>query len=96
MRCDVSIGFDLLGTDYYAEVTVNVTSMPHKGSPPSFDDPGEAPSGAEFWVEHIDLYEDTPKKTGALLEVPKWLEALIENSDELSSEVNDACCRRDD
>lgn len=95
MRCDVTIGFTILEQDYYADVTVTITSMPHKGTPPSFSDPGEAPSGAEFWIENIDLYEDLPNKKGAKLDVPKWLEILIEGSDELSSEVNDACSRRD-
>lgn len=95
MRCDVTICFTILGMDYCADVRVEVTSMPHKGSAPSFTDPGEAPCGAEFWVEHVDLYEDNPKEPQKLLEVPKWLEKMIEESEELSEEVNDACSRRD-
>ena len=80
----VSIGFSILGTDYYVSAEVKITE---RSSRPTYDDAG---SGCEWELEDIELCEDMPGKLGPALEVPAWLRAIINESDALADAVSEA------
>ena len=87
----VSIGFNVLGADYFAKVDVKITSRSHDGSVGfnSLYGP-DAPCGCEFELEDIELFEDKSTGLGPALEVPAWLRAIINESDALADAVSEA------
>jgi hypothetical protein len=80
----VTIGFSILGADFYCTADVVVTE---RSQSPSWDDPG---SGCEWQLESVTLQEDMPGNLGPALEVPAWLEQLISESDKLNDAVQEA------
>jgi hypothetical protein len=87
----VSIGFSILGTDYFARIEAKITSRSHDGSVGfnSLYGP-DAPTGCEYEIEDIQLHEDTPGGLGPVLLVPGWLRQVIDQSDALADAVQDA------
>ena len=88
---NVKLGLNVLGTDYLAKITARITVRSDNGSVGFNGLYGpDAPSGCEYDVEHIELFEDTPSGLGPALEIPTWLWKLIEESDELAEKVSEA------
>ena len=87
----VSIGFSILGTDYYLTADVKITSRSHDGSVGFNGLYGpDAPTGCEWTLEDIELHEDKPTGLGPALEVPGWLREIINESDALADAVSEA------
>ncbi len=87
----VSIGFNVLGTDYFAKIDARITSRSHDGSVGFNGLYGpDAPCGCEWELEEISLHEDMPGKLGPALEVPAWLRKIINESDALADAVSEA------
>lgn len=85
----VSIGFAILGVDYFAMVDVKITSPSYGGHGPSFNDPGSPPEGCEWEIDDIELHEETTSGLGPVLEVPAWLRGVIDESDKLRDAVSE-------
>lgn len=92
---NVTLGLNVLGTDFLAKITARITVRSDNGSVGFNGLYGpDAPSGCEYNVEDIELFEDTPSGLGPALEVPNWLwkliRKLISESDELVEKVSEA------
>jgi hypothetical protein len=87
----VTIGFSILGSDYFLRAAVKITSRSHDGSVGfnSLYGP-DAPCGCEWQLEDIELHEDKPTGLGPALEVPAWLLDVINESDKLADAVSEA------
>lgn len=86
----VSIGFNILGVDYFAKIDVKITSRSHDGSVGfnSLYGP-DAPTGCEWELDDVAFYEDTP--AGLVpLECPDWLCKVINESDALADAISEA------
>jgi hypothetical protein len=87
----VTLGFSILGADFYCTADVRVTNRSHAGEVGFNGLYGpDAPCDCEWQLKSVTLQEDMPGKLGPSLEVPAWLEKLISEGDKLNDAVQEA------
>jgi hypothetical protein len=81
---------DICGQTLLVEYEFKITSRGHKGTRPSFDDPGSPPEAAEFEIDVHGVHFPADVE----LELPRWLKDVLithlMESDDVNRIVQDA------
>lgn len=84
--------FAICGTDFVADVDYRVTYKGCRAQMPSLASAGRPAEAPEFEITRVVLCKDVSHDSLEYqqpVETPKWLQELIENSDELSDLIVD-------
>lgn len=86
---NVKIPFEILGTEFAADVEVRITAKSYGGRRPDMNQPGEPAEGCEFEVDNIWVGRNS-RNSPVLRSDGKWLWDAIAESDELHEAVAEA------
>ena len=84
----IKLPFELFGTDFVADIEVEITTRSYAGRQPSLSQPGEPPEGCEWNIRNcIIIHQDKDTK---ILSAPDWIFKIISECDELAEAVAEA------